>query len=174
VVDGAKKVTLDTPNSQSQHLRNLLGGPFLQVTQDKDFLLARGERAKGTPDTPLFFSAEHLFFWCQSLSGESPILEFFAALSPPLPPARAPAITTGVHGDSCQPCPPCYGPVLGLELAEKLEKNFLPNLLSLLGINQQQATQAHDPRILRSVKLIVVRLLVCCSHALRPLHISPE
>src|SRR5215470_18444975 len=96
-------MALDAAGAQSECVRHLVRRPALDVPENEHLLLPGGQAAKRRPNPPARFSVQHLFLWCQPLPRKLFVLEFFMAFAPPLPPARAPAIPAGIHGNRGQP-----------------------------------------------------------------------
>jgi hypothetical protein len=157
MTDGVKKVAFHAPAGESQHLCGLFAGQPLQTSQDEDLPLARGERTKEAPDTFLLFVTEDLLFRGRAVAGKLSFAKFRVLLSPPLPPCRSASIATGIDRDPSKPGLPRQNLTLGLTLFHELEKHFLCNLFSFLSINQKQAAQLKNPRVMRTAEFFAAK-----------------
>lgn len=152
MTDSMEKVAFHAPACEAQHLRDLFAGQTFQTPQDEDLSLTRGEHTKKAPDPLLLFTAEDLFFGGQAVTGKFSFLKFRVLLSPPPPPSGPPPVTTGVDSDSGKPCLPRQNLTVALALFHELEKHFLDNLFGFMSVDQEQAAQLENPRVMRAAE----------------------
>src|SRR5262249_31870713 len=139
--------------------RDLLDGPFFDVAQGEDLLLAGREAAKELPDLFAGFAADGLLFWGWCGTHQGYLLQLHRLLSPPFPPARAPPLTTGVQRHAGEPRTPGNCGLLDHIGSEKLEKDFLCGVLSLVRVLQPEAAELKDPGMMCTVQLFIEILL---------------
>jgi len=152
MTDSMEKVAFHTPACEAQYLRDLFAGQTFQTPQDEDLSLTRGEHTKEAPDTLLPFTAEDLLFRSQTITGKLSLLKFRVLLSPPLPPRGSASITTGIDRDPSEPCLPRQNLTVALTLFHQLEKHFLGNLFGFMSVDQEQAAQLENPRVMRAAE----------------------
>src|SRR5262249_12671927 len=120
--------------------------------------LASRQAAERAPDVQAELSIRARLLRRRVAAGVLRLVQLVARLPEHAPPARAPAVATGVDRDPGEPRSPGDASIVPPELPEEAQEDLLRDLLGVCGVREEEPTQALDASAVLAIDGAVARL----------------